>query len=163
MTTGRINQNATDTVTTPSEGLPEDNSEAPSPFKPTRHPAVTNQLRFNNSTNSVVCVLRFRAEDHYPPTVAKNRTCSGRAKAKERTRQPSLVTGGTGSHKHRRTEEAELVRYFTRCHRFMLPPDSRVLKCQKVPTQTSQRIANNAVSRSRSNREKLPRISTVRT
>ena len=163
MTTGRINQNATDTVTTPSEGLPEDNSEAPSPFKPTRHPAVTNQLRFNNSTNSVVCVLRFRAEDHYPPTVANNRTCSGRAKAKERTRQPSLVTGGTGSHKHRRTEEAELVRYFTRCHRFMLPPDSRVLKCQMVPTQTSQRIANNAVSRSRSNREKLPRISTVRT
>ena len=54
------------------------------------------------------------------------------------------------------TEQAELVRYFTRFTALCYLRDSRATQTPKlVPTQTSQRIAN-AVSRSRSNREKLP-------
>ena len=100
MTTGRINQNATDTVTTPSEGLPEDNGRVRW-VKPTRNPAITNQLRFNNSTNSVVCVLRFRAEDHYPATVQRIEHAQDGQKHKSAHDREGALTGGTGSHKHR--------------------------------------------------------------
>ena len=142
MTTGRINQNATDTVTTPSEGLPEDNSEAPSPFKPTRHPAVTNQLRFNNSTNSVVCVLRFRAEDHYPATV--QRIEHAQAGQKHKSAHDSLHWSREGQD---RTSTAALKKP----NSYAISPVVTALcylrtavfsNAKLVPTQTSQRIAN---------------------